>query len=359
MWNEISFSAWIHHVLHALAWYSIIIVHQPSNVSYVSAQKYKLYLLLHCLVSHSRPQTHPRICYLFSVIFLNEIFIVLCMLIFMHEQKRETGKQTLKDKNSSFKFYWLLSQCISILQMQVVSVLLSFSLPLTLQCQLQTLRAAIQHPKKKKLKPRCRVYFHSEKHDRWKIDGERKHSRQRRQLWNLGEPTATNLCFTGAQWCTVGSWDDALMFPEEREGANERKWQQMKLAGCGVLFPPAHSNEQAVGTDWGNWSPVGPEPSLSHLSGVFSTLENTHTCGGARMEIVCTYWHAVRQANVKTRHRFSQNTSSPSMPLCVLGIPSIASSHSVTLSLYSSLVAATDGDRWWYTKVTIRASVQT
>lgn len=262
MWNEISFSAWIHHVLHALAWYSIIIVHQPSNVSYVSAQKYKLYLLLHCLVSHSRPQTHPRICYLFSVIFLNEIFIVLCMLIFMHEQKRETGKQTLKDEDSSFKFYWLLSQCISILQMQVVSVLLSFSLPLTLQCQLQTLRAAIQHPKKKKkkkLKPRCRVYFHSEKHDRWKIDGERKHSRQRRQLWNLGEPTATNLCFTGAQWCTVGSWDDALMFPEERERERMRengsKWSWRAVEYCSLLLTVMNRPLEQTGEIGLRWAP--------------------------------------------------------------------------------------------------------
>lgn len=60
---------------------------------------------------------------------------------------------------------------------------------------------------------------------------------------------------------------------------NERKWQQMKLAGCGVLFPPAPSNEQAFRTDWGNWSPVGPEPSLSHLSGVFTTHGNhTYRC---------------------------------------------------------------------------------
>lgn len=45
------------------------------------------------------------------------------------------------------------------------------------------------------------------------------------------------------------------------EGANERKWLQMKLAGCEVLFSPARGNEQAPATDWRNWSPVGPEPS--------------------------------------------------------------------------------------------------
>lgn len=45
------FSARIHHMLHALAWYSIIIVHQPSNFSYVSLPNYKLHLLLHCMAS--------------------------------------------------------------------------------------------------------------------------------------------------------------------------------------------------------------------------------------------------------------------------------------------------------------------
>lgn len=97
MWNEISFLAWIHHTLHALPWYSIIIVHQPSNFSYVSLPKYKSHLLLHCMVSRSQPQTYFQDFYLFCAIFLNKIFIVLYMQIFMHEQW-EPGKQTLKDQ---------------------------------------------------------------------------------------------------------------------------------------------------------------------------------------------------------------------------------------------------------------------
>lgn len=132
----------------------------------------------------------------------------------------------------------------------------------------------------KKVKPRCLVYFSLSEHDRWKIEGEGKHSRQRRQLSNLGEQTATNLCFTGLQWCTVGRQDGTLLRFRRRERANGRKWQQMKLAGCGVLFSPACSNEQAFRTDWRNWSPVDPEPSLFHLSGAFTKCGKqleTHT----------------------------------------------------------------------------------
>lgn len=84
-------------------------------------------------------------------------------------------------------------------------------------------------------------------------------------------PISASQTYSGALWevgvaccCVLGT-----------ERGNERKWQQMKLAGCGVLFPPACSNEQAFGTDWGNWSLVA-KPSLPHLSGVFTTQKHTH-----------------------------------------------------------------------------------
>lgn len=80
------------------------------------------------------------------------------------------------------------------------------------------------------------------------------------------QPISASQARGGALW-EVGR---RAAFQEGREGENEGKWQQMKLAGCGVLFPPAHGNEQAFGTDWGNWSPVGPEP-FSSVRCVFAT----------------------------------------------------------------------------------------
>ena len=62
--------------------------------------------------------------------------------------------------------------------------------------------------------------------------GERKHSRQRRQLWNLGEPTATNLGFTGAQWCTVGSRGGALLCFRRKGG----EWEKMAGNEVGGLW---------------------------------------------------------------------------------------------------------------------------
>lgn len=100
----------------------------------------------------------------------------------------------------------------------------------------------------------------------------------------LKKPNATNLCFTGV-WHSA-RWDVAAIQGGRagqggvwgrggrRERENERKWQQMKLASCGVLFPSVHSNEQTLTTDWGNWSPEGP--GSFHLSGVLATQRDTH-----------------------------------------------------------------------------------
>lgn len=82
---------------------------------------------------------------------------------------------------------------------------------------------------------------------------------------------------SASQACSGALWEVSVahccVSGRERESENIRKWQQMKLAGCGVLFPPARSNEQALRTDGGNWSLEGPEPSPSPspLSGVFAT----------------------------------------------------------------------------------------
>lgn len=174
--------------------------------------------------------------------------------------------------------------------------LLSRSLsPRLFSANLKLSEPHMQHrgKKKKKLKPRCLVYFHSQNMTDGKIEGsERKHSRRRRQLWNLGEPTATNLGFTGGAvvHCGKSGWH-SVVFQEERERETENKsiWQQMKLAGCGVLFPPARSNEQALRTDWGNWSPVGLGAfSFSSVRGVRHTWKHTHTCGHTRVKIACT-----------------------------------------------------------------------
>lgn len=80
----------------------------------------------------------------------------------------------------------------------------------------------------------------------------------------------------------MGSQCGALLCFRERESENIRKWQQMKLAGCGELFPPARSNEQALRTDGGNSSLEGPEP--SPLSGVFLP----HTCRRTRRRPACS-----------------------------------------------------------------------
>lgn len=240
MWNEISFSAWIHHMLHALAWYSIIIVHQPSNFSYVSPPKYKLHLLLHCMASRSQPQTYFQDFFfcLFSV-FWNKIFIVLYMQIFMHEQlrRRQTNfKRLVQDRivHSSSICCYLSALASFRCGLYLCFCPLSHSLS-PLQCQLETVGAHMQHREKKKknkLKPRCLVYFSLSEHDRWKIEGERKHSRHRRQLWNLGEPTATNLGFTCAQWCTVGSRGGALLCFWRRG----REWEKMAANEVGGLW---------------------------------------------------------------------------------------------------------------------------
>lgn len=175
--------------------------------------------------------------------------------------------------------------------------------------------------------------FSLSEHDRWKMEGEGKHSRLRRQLWNLGEHNATNLGFAGVQWCTVGSQGGTQCF-RRRGRENERKWQQMKLAGCEVLFSPACSNEQAFRTHWRNWSPVGPEPSLFHLSGVFTTCGNnwkhTHTCGSTCWAKHCL--HALIHSYCKKALVYDQVVpfhSLVSLWWCV----SSASSHAATMPL--------------------------
>lgn len=140
----------------------------------------------------------------------------------------EPSKQTLKDQGrmvhsssicshlgvlASFKCRLCLCFC-----------LLSCSLP-PLQWQLETAGAHMQH--REKTKTKMSGLFLLSEHDRWKIEGGRKHSRQWRQLWNLGEPTATNLGFAGAQRCTVGSQGGALLCFRRRRGGmreNGSKW---------------------------------------------------------------------------------------------------------------------------------------
>lgn len=152
-------------------------------------------------------------------------YLLCCIFRYLCMNNEETGKQTLKDKASSFKF-----RLLSIHPSNGGFCILSHSLP-PLRCHLETFGAHIQYHEKKKLKPRCLVYFLSQKHDRWKI-GEIKQSRQQRQLWNLGEPTATNLSFTGVQWCTVGNRGGALLCFKRREG----EWEKMAANEVGRLW---------------------------------------------------------------------------------------------------------------------------
>lgn len=129
------------------------------------------------------------------------------------------------------------------------------------------------------------------------------------------QPISASQACSGALW-EVGA-ARCCVSGGERERESERKWQQMKLAGCGVLFPPARSNEQAFRTDWGNWSPVGPEPPLSHLSGVLTTRGNVrmheerlHALAYTRKRACCT---------VKKPHSTTERTQRSLLtPLCVV-----------------------------------------
>lgn len=107
-------------------------------------------------------------------------------------------------------------------------------------------------------------------------------------------------------WC-AGSSGRCRGRASERQ--NERKWQQMKLASCGVLFPPVRCNEQAFGTDWGNWSPEGPGPFSSvrcvchthrhsfSLGTHTPTHRRTHICQNCR----CVLTHTQTQTVEKHR----------------------------------------------------------
>lgn len=116
--------------------------------SRISLTKYKSYHLHRCTVPHSQ----PTITLLF-IVFSNEILAaVLYMQIFMHEQWR-SRLTDFKRQDTYFKFHLLHSQCISILQMQPVSVLLSFSTRSLLSAaNLKLLEPTCNTEKKKKTK---------------------------------------------------------------------------------------------------------------------------------------------------------------------------------------------------------------
>lgn len=100
------------------------------------------------------------------------------------------------------------------------------------------------------------VYFYFEDATA-EVEGARKRC-WRRQLLSPGERAATNLLFT------VHCGKSGFL-------GGEGGWQQMKLAGCGVLFSPASRNEQASRAGpTGGMSPRRPEPSLFHPSAVLS-----------------------------------------------------------------------------------------
>lgn len=88
----------------------------------------------------------------------------------------------------------------------------------------------ITKKKKKKTKTKMSGLFSLSEHDRWKIEGEGKHSRLRRQLWNLGEHTATNLGFAVVH-CGKSGWH-TVVFQEERE----REWEKMAANEVGGLW---------------------------------------------------------------------------------------------------------------------------
>lgn len=90
--------------------------------------------------------------------------------------------------------------------------------------------------------------------------------------------------------------------------ANERKWQQMKLAGCGVLFSPACINEQAFPNRLEKLLPGGPRAFSFFICQVSSphgeTTGNTHTLGrmhllGWRL-LACTGTHSTSYAVQKS-----------------------------------------------------------
>lgn len=80
MWDEISFSAWIHHMQNRSAWYSIIILHQPSNFSHASLPEIRILssarlLLVPLLTTNTTQfkslfvQCHLRIQYLLYLVY--------------------------------------------------------------------------------------------------------------------------------------------------------------------------------------------------------------------------------------------------------------------------------------------------
>lgn len=113
--------------------------------------------------------------------------------------------------------------------------------------------------------------------ERWQMRNGREKTVQAgaTRLWNLDEPNATNLCLAGVWHGAL--WEVAVAQAWEGEGGRmrARKWQQMKLASCGVLFPPVRSNEQSLGTGWGNWSPEGTG-SFSSVRCVCHPERHTH-----------------------------------------------------------------------------------
>lgn len=217
--------------------------------------------------------------------------------------------------------------------MQAVSLLLSHSC-FAFQCQLESVEAHMHHQEKKKLKPRCLVYFRFQNmtDEKW---------RERENILGCGDSfetlESTLQPISASQACSGALWEvrvaHCCVF-RRRGRENERKWQQMKLAGCEVLFSPACSNEQAFRTHWRNWSPVGPEPSLFHLSGVFTTCGNnwkhTHTCGSTCWAKHCL--HALIHSYCKKALVYDQVVpfhSLVSLWWCI----SSASSHAATMPL--------------------------
>lgn len=202
------------------------------------------------------------------------------MRTFLHEQWRAIGKQTLRDQvPDRIVPSWinlLLSWCISILQMQALSLL-----PFPLQCQLQTLVAQMQYHK---IKPRRLVYVDPQKHDRGKIEGERELSSRQRQLRLSGLSKAP---ISASQTCCVKSgWRVSGGECEKRENAN--KWSWGAAVHCSLSLPVMNRVGKLV--------PDGPQAlSLSSVRWVCHDNGRIPVHWTA-LQVACRRWHSVKRA---------------------------------------------------------------
>lgn len=184
--------------------------------------------------------------------------------------------------------------------------------------------------------------FSLSEHDRWKIEGEGKHSRLRRQLWNLGEHTATNLGFAGVQWCTVGSQGGTLLCfrrrgnERMRENGSEWSWRAVKY--CSHLLAVMNRPSEHTGEIGPRWAPSLLFFICQVCSPHVETTGNTHIPveAPAGLKIVCmhgthSYIHTVKKPKSMTRW-------SPFIPLCHCSVVYPAHPHMQLRCPYASLV---------------------